>query len=297
MLTHISDLQNILPKTPKRLVLTAAHDQHALEAVFEARAKGLIEPILVGNEPEIVAIAQRLNFDLSDVQIFHSDDILETVQMAVSLVSEGNADILMKGKVQTPDLLRGVLNKEWGLTSGNKLSHVALFEIEKYHKLVAITDVAMNSAPDLEEKKQILNNAVGFMHSLDIPKPKVAVLAAIENINPRMKATTDAAALVEMHQKGELQTCEILGPISFDCAMSKDAANQKGIDHTVAGDADILVVPTIESGNFLYKSLNLFSNVKVAACIVGASAPIVLTSRADSEEAKFNSILLAASTC
>lgn len=296
MLKHLSELTNRLPKKPKKLVLAAAQDKHALEAVFKAYEAGIIEPILVGKKIEIEAIAENSGIDLHGLEIYDFAKKRDSIQKAVQLVSSGYGDILMKGRVQTPDLLTGVLNKIFGLKTENRLSHFALFEIEKYHKLLGITDVGMNSAPDLEGKKGILENAVSFMNKIGVEEPNVAVLAAIERVNPKMVATTDAHALTEMNLGGSIKNCQVFGPVAFDGAMNRAIAEDKKIMHPVAGNADILLVPNIESGNMLYKSLILFSQVKVAAIILGAKAPIVLTSRSDSEETKFNSILLAAST-
>lgn len=296
MLKHLTELTNRLPKQPKKLVLAAAQDQHALEAVFKAFEAGIITPILVGNKMEIEEISEKSEIDLTGIEIFDFKKTRESIQKAVQLVSSGYGDILMKGRVQTPDLLTGVLNKQYGLKTENRLSHFALFEIEKYHKLVGITDVGMNSAPDVEGKKGILENAVAFMHKLGVKNPNVAVLAAIERVNQKMVATTDAQALTQMNVEGRIKGCQVFGPVAFDGAMSRPIAEDKKIFHPVAGHADILLVPNIESGNMLYKALILFSTVKVAAIILGAKAPIVLTSRSDSEETKFNSILLAAST-
>lgn len=297
MLQHLSDLKKRLPAQVKKLALAGAHDLHALEAVFKAKQAGIIEPILVGNRFEIDKSATELGICLDGIAVYEADTIHDSVHKAVALVSRGEADILMKGRMQTAELLVGVLNKEWGLKMGNKLSHMALFESAKYHKLFGITDVAMNSAPNLDDKRQILENAVRFMHRIGVTHPAVAVLAAIEKVNPKMLATVEADALMQMNLSGIINGCDVFGPIAFDGAMSRSIAEDKQIFHRVAGDADILLVPNIETGNVLYKSLILFSDVKVASIIVGAKAPIVLTSRSDSEETKFNSILLATVTC
>lgn len=295
MLKRLSQLSQQLPTVPKKLVLAAAHDQHALEAVFEAKSKGIIEPILVGKQKEIELLAKHAKLELAGVEIINVERSRACIHKAVQMISQGKGDILMKGRVQTPDLLAGVLNKDYGLKTGKRLSHLAVFEIDKYHKLVGITDVAMNSAPDLMAKKEIIENAVIFMQKVGITIPKVAVLAAIERVNPKMTATTDAEKLTQMNMEGAIKNCQVFGPVAFDGAMNRAIAEDKNILHPVAGDADILLVPNIEAGNILYKSLILFSEVNVAALILGAKVPIVLTSRSDSEETKFNSILLAAS--
>jgi phosphate butyryltransferase len=200
----------------------------------------------------------------------------------------------MKGKLGTSDMLKAVLNKEWGLRTGSLLSHFAYFEVETYHKLIAVTDVAMNIAPDLTDKIAILNNAVGVLNKLGIERPKVAVLGAVEKVNTDMNATLDAALLSKMNQRDQILNCIVDGPLAFDNAVSLESARHKEIKSEVAGETDLLLMPDIEVGNVLYKTLVFFAKAKVASMIVGASAPIVLTSRSDSEQAKFDSILLAA---
>jgi phosphate butyryltransferase len=200
----------------------------------------------------------------------------------------------MKGKVGTSDMLKSILNKEYGLRTGKLLSHFAYFEVENYHKLIGLTDVAMNIAPNLTEKIAILNNAVNVLNKLGIEKPKVAVLGAVEKVNTEMETTLDAALLSKMNQRDQILNCIVDGPLAFDNAVSLESARHKEIKSEVAGDTDLLLMPDIEVGNVLYKSLVFFANAKVASMIVGASVPIVLTSRSDSDQAKFDSILLAA---
>lgn len=278
----------------KKLALAVAHDEHALQAVKEAFLENIIEPILVGDADEIKKIAARINFELSSIQIIDKKDKLEAVEAAVRLVRDHEAQILMKGNVATAILLKGVLNKEWGLRSGKILSHFALFEIKDYHKLLGITDVAMNIAPDLETKIAILNNSVQYMNKIGIDNPKVALISAAETVNKAMPSSMDAAIIAKMSERKQINGCIVDGPLALDNAISKESAQHKGIVSNVAGEADLLLVPNIESGNVLYKSLSFFADVKIAAVILGAKAPIVLTSRSDSHEAKQNSIKLAA---
>ncbi len=216
----------------------------------------------------------------------------ESAEKAVRLVSEGNADMVMKGLIDTAKILKAVLNKEYGLRTGNVLSHVAVFDVKSYHKLLFITDAAMNIAPDLKQKKQIIENSLEVVKAVDIATPKVAIICAKEKVNEKMICTVDAGKLVEMNESGEIKNCIVGGPFALDNAVSKEAAIVKGIDHPVAGDADVLLCPNIESGNVLYKALNFLCDAKSAGIIVGASAPIVLVSRADSKDAKLNSIAL-----
>lgn len=277
----------------KIVALAAAHDEQALEAVYLAKQKNLTDAVLVGDKQEIEAIAQRRNFDLSGFEILDHKSEAECVKAAVQLVSSGKADILMKGKVSTSGLLRGVLNDDWGLKTGRLLSHFTIFEIKNYHKLLGVTDVAMNIAPTLKEKVGILNNAVQYMNQIGIENPKVAVVGAVEKVNDKMPATIDAAILAKMNDRGQISGCKVDGPFALDNALSKESAKHKGIVSDVAGDADLVLVPNIETGNVLYKAL-AFVGEELAAVILGAAAPIVLTSRSDSESAKLNSLVLAA---
>ena len=218
---------------------------------------------------------------------------VNSVALAVELIRDGEADFLMKGLVQTGDLLRGVLDKEKGLPIERLLSHVALFQSPYYHKVFCVTDVAMNIAPDLESKVKILNNAVSVFHQLGIENPKVAVAAAVEYVNPKMEATVHAAEIKKMNVDGEIKGCIVDGPLAVDIAFNKDAAVHKGIKGEVAGDCDIVLMPDIEAGNMVYKTLNFIGGAKSASIITGASVPIVLTSRSDDDKTKLLSIALA----
>ncbi|MCU7501405.1 MAG: bifunctional enoyl-CoA hydratase/phosphate acetyltransferase, partial [Ignavibacteria bacterium] len=278
----------------KKLALAAAQDQHALGAVLKAWKENIIEPVLVGDKHAIKSICESNNFDVNGATIVHEPDPDKAVELAVRMVSSKKADVLMKGKIGTSTLLKAVLNKEWGLRTGNLLSHFALFEVETYHKVIAVTDVAMNIAPNLQEKIAILNNSVACLNRLGYEMPKVAVLGAVEMVNENMEATLDAALLSKMNQRDQIRNCIIDGPLAFDNAVSLESARHKGIRSEVAGDTDLLLMPDIEVGNVLYKSLVFFAKADVASIILGAAVPIVLTSRSDSEKAKFDSILLAA---
>lgn len=298
VLKSLNDLRDIVKGGPrKKLVLAAAQDQHSLGAVVLAWQEGIIEPILVGDKEGIQNICASYNYDITGVRIIHEPDTDKSVEMAVRMVSSKQADILMKGLVGTSTLLRCVLNKEWGLRTGNLLSHFALFEVDTYHKVIAVTDVAMNIAPNLKDKIAIVNNSVSCLHRLGYTIPKVAVLGAVEMVNENMEATLHAALLSKMNQRDQIKNCIIDGPLAFDNAVSLESAQHKGIRSEVAGDTDLLLMPDIEVGNVLYKSLVFFAKAKVASIILGAMAPIVLTSRSDSEQAKFDSILLSAASC
>ncbi len=295
-LHKISDLKELaLKNSPKKLVLAAAGDEHSIDAVIEAYKMGVIEPVLVGRKEEIL----KLTEDCKEINKFKIYDISEDkaiVRKAVELLVNGKADILMKGNVTTATLLKGVLNKEYGIRHKSFLSHFALFEIPNYHKLLAITDVALNILPPLEHKVHIVENAVNFIRKIGIKQPKVAALSAIEMVNEKMPSTLDAALLSIMQRRGQIKNCLIDGPLAFDNAISLESKKQKKLGGDVAGNADILLVPNVESGNILYKSLVAFADAKVAGIVLGAEFPIVLTSRADSEETKLNSILLAAAS-
>jgi phosphate butyryltransferase len=281
-------------KPKKKIAVAAAEDQPVLEAVSAAKNEGFVDPLLIGNVDKIKEIAEQIGFDLKDVEMIEESNPAQSSRIAVKQVREGNAQILMKGMVGTADYLRAILDKENGLRKGSLLSHVGFFELEAYHKLIALTDAAQNIAPDLTEKIGIINNAVDMFHRIGIENPKIAILAAIEGVNPKMPATIDAAALTQMNYRKQIKGCIIDGPLAFDNAISKEASHHKGILSDVAGDADLLFAPNIEVANALYKSFTYFGKATVAAVILGASVPIVLTSRADSDKSKLMSIALAA---
>jgi phosphate butyryltransferase len=295
VLTSLSDLNELARHSGrKKLAVAVAHDEHCLEAICAVDKMGLVEAILVGNEKKIHDIAGKLNLDVSGMKIIHEEVDANAVKIAVKLVREKQADILMKGNVPTATFLRGVLDKEVGLRKGDVLSHFALFEIPTYHKLLGLTDAAMIPAPDLKTKVALTSNAVEFMNKLGYARPKVAVLAAVEMVNESMPATLDGALLSKMSQRGQIKNCIIDGPLAYDNAVSAASAKHKGIVSDVAGDADLLVVPDIEAGNVLYKAFGFSANARLAAVVLGAAAPIVLTSRSDTEESKQASIVMAA---
>jgi phosphate butyryltransferase len=295
VLKTLSELKNIVAGGPrKKLILAAAQDQHSLGAVIRAWKDNVIDPILIGDEKGIRNICAENNYDITGLTIINEPDLEKSVEISVKMASNNQADVLMKGKVGTSTLLKCVLNKEWGLRTGNLLSHFALFEVDTYHKVIAVTDVAMNIAPNLKDKIAIINNSVACLVKLGYNMPKVAILGAVEMVNENMEATLDAALLSKMNQRDQIRNCIIDGPLAFDNAVSLESAQQKGIRSEVAGDTDLLLMPDIEVGNVLYKSLVFFAKAKVASVILGARVPIVLTSRSDSEQAKYDSILLSA---
>lgn len=279
------------------MVVCNASDHHALEAALRAFEMGIATPILVGDEKEIKAAAADIRMATNGVEVVHCDDVEQTIETSVRLVSSHQGDILMKGGVTTPQIMKGVLNKEWGLRTPRLISHFAMFQIPAYHKLLVLTDAAMNIAPTLEEKAVIVQNTVDFIRNLGVERPKVAALAAIEQVNPKMPATVEADALKRMNAEGKITGCVVDGPLSFDLAVSEESKRDKHFAGEVAGDADVLLAPDIEAGNVLYKSFAFFTDCRMCAVILGAAAPIVLTSRADSMDAKLSSIALAVGGC
>ncbi len=297
MIKKISDLEEIVAKQKKKkLVLVVAQDEQALLAVYEAQKRGIIDAVLVGDASEIKKIADKNELNLSAAEIIDEKDIKKAVKLSVKLVHDKKAEILMKGYVATSTLLKAVLNKDWGLRSGRLLSHLALFETKTYHKLLAITDVAMNIAPDLQDKTGIVENSVECLNNIGITNPKVAILGAVETVSPNMQATLDAALISKMAQRGQIKNCIVDGPLALDTIISAESSDHKGIKSEVAKDADLIIMPNIEAGNVLYKALVFFAKAKNAGIILGANAPIVLTSRSDSLETKFNSIILASAS-
>lgn len=278
----------------KKLSVAVAQDEPVLEAVKAAKERGIADAILVGNKEEIEKIARKIDMDLSDFEIIHEEDIKKAALKAIELVSSGVADMVMKGLVDTATFLRSVLNKEVGLRTGNLMSHVAVFEIEGIDRLILLTDAAFNTYPDLKQKVQIINNSVMVAKSCGIENIKVAPICAVEVVNPDMPATVDAALLSKMSDRGQIKGCIVDGPLALDNALSEEAAHHKGITGPVAGRADILLLPNIDVANVMYKTLTYTSNTKNGGILVGASAPVILTSRTDSFETKVNSIALAA---
>ena len=296
MLRNFKEMAELVKAGPekKRLVLCCAHDEHSLDAVYEAYKEGLIVPVFVGKEDEIKKICAEHGFDFGDVKIYNEDDDVEAAKTAVRLIREGEGDFLMKGRMQTSDLLRQVVNKETGLQCGKIMSHVGLFQVPKYHMVVVLTDGGMLLAPDLEQKVKIINNAVEVLHALGYDDPKVAVMCGAEVLNKKAVESVDAAELKEMNKMGEITGCTVEGPISYDIALSQEIAEFKKFDSPVAGEADVMIMPSMAAGNLLGKSWTVSGGGMMAGIIVGAKAPIVLVSRGSSAEEKFYSIALAA---
>ncbi|MGB9678782.1 MAG: bifunctional enoyl-CoA hydratase/phosphate acetyltransferase [Thermoanaerobacteraceae bacterium] len=288
-------LKNIVEKAKGikgNFAVAGAEDSEVLLACDAANRAGISKPVLVGEKEKIEEIAKYFNINISNFDIIDEKDETEKAKKAVLLVKDGKASFLMKGLIPTATLLKAVLDNETGIKDKGLLSHVMVYEIPKYHKLLFLTDGGMNINPTLEEKVQILNNAINVAEAIGIKNPKTACLSAVEVVNPKMPSTIDAFKIKEMNQKGEIRGI-VDGPLAFDLAISKEAALHKGVNSEVAGDADILLVPFIEVGNGIGKSLTYFAGASSAGIVVGAKVPIVLVSRADSHEDKFNSIALA----
>ncbi len=264
-------------------------EQSALAGAAEAAAAGLIQPIYVGPRARIAEIAARSGMAIDSVQIVDAPHSHAAAAQGVALVREGKAELLMKGSLHTDELLGAVVARESGLRTGRRISHVFIMDVPTYHKVLIVTDAAINIAPTLEDKVDICQNAIDLARSLGLPQPKVALLAAVETVTSKMPATLDAAALCKMAERGQIQGGVLDGPLAFDNAISKEAARTKGIRSDVAGDPDIMLVPDLEAGNILAKLLNFLARADSAGLVVGARVPIILTSRADSVRARIAS--------
>ncbi|WP_320046325.1 bifunctional enoyl-CoA hydratase/phosphate acetyltransferase [uncultured Ilyobacter sp.] len=276
----------------KRVVVVCADDRHTLEALKKAEKDGIVQSILIGNKNKIKKLLNEISFEKKEETIIDSESDKYAASKAVEIIREQKADFMMKGKIQTADLLKAVVDKNKGLGKDRIMSHVSILEIPTYHKILAVSDGGMVICPSLKEKKQILKNAVEVFLSLGYENPKVAVLAAVEKVNPKMKETVDGETLKNMNQNREIVNCLIEGPISYDLAMSMESAIIKEYKSPVAGDADILLVPDITTGNILSKSLVYSGKSKMAGFITGARVPIALTSRGASSEEKYLSLVI-----
>jgi phosphate acetyltransferase len=282
---------------PRTVAVVQPVSSYALGAASDAAREGLVRLLLVGDEKRIRAVAAESQLDLGDARIVDAHTDVEAAELAVTLVRRGDAEMLMKGHIHTDDFLRPALDRKKGLRNGKQMSHVFVCYLPQhiYPKALLLTDGAFNIAPSLATKRVILENAIGLAHALGITTPKVAVLAATEDVNQAMPATVDARALRDMNRSGEISGAIVDGPFAFDNAISADAARTKGIDSPVCGDPDIVLVPTIEAGNMLYKEMVYFCGAITPGIVLGGSAPILLTSRADPPQARIASCALAAS--
>ena len=279
----------------KKVAVAVAQDEPVLEAIRAAKERNIADAILVGDKAKIEEIAASIHMDLSDYEIIDEADPTTAALKAVELVHNHKADMYMKGLIDTKTFLKCTLDKEVGLRTGKPLSHVAVFEVEGIDHLLFLADVAFMTYPTLEDKVSIIRNTVDVCHACGIPNPKVAPLAAVEVVNPKMPATVEAAELTRMNDEGIITGCIVDGPLSFDLAIDPEAAHHKGAtDRKIVGDADILLFPDIHAGNLTYKCLVHTAVMKNGCILTGTSAPAILTSRSDTFETKVNSIALAA---
>jgi len=295
----LNDILDLAKKIgPKKVVVALAEDEEVLLALDQARKERIIQGILVGTKEKIEKLAIKNQIDIQEFEIEEEPDEFVASLKCCELINRGEADLMMKGLVGTAHFMKAILDKEKGLGTGKLLSHVAVFEIHRYSKLLMITDAAINISPSLMEKAQIIQNAVAVSHSLGIETPLVACIAAVEKVNPeKMPATVDCACLSMMAQRGQIKGVVVDGPLGLDNAVSEKSAEIKGIKSQVAGNADIILCPNIETGNVIYKTLIEFAFAKCAAIVVGTKVPVILTSRADSHETKFMSIALGVAGC
>lgn len=295
MITSIEDLIKAAKDIPKKtLVVAVANDAAVLSSVEKARKEDIIDAILVGKKSAIEDVLKQLDYSPESYTIIDEADDAKACEKAVRLVSENDGYFLMKGLVDTKTVLKAALDKTYGLRTKNRLSHLSIISAKHYHKFMIMTDGGMNIQPTVNEKQEIIENAVKIARALGIETPNVGIIAAVEKVNPKMQATLDAQTLIERQKKGEIKDVVIDGPFAIDNAINKAAAKHKGIDSPMAGDVDILLMPAIEAGNVFYKTMMFLAEAKSASVIAGAKKPIVLTSRADSEESKFYSIALSA---
>jgi len=285
-------LERVKNLSRKKSGVVVAADEPTIIAALEAEKNGFVVPSFIGNKADIVQILEKLkvekNYDVYDVP-----NTAEAARLAVELVKNGTVDFIIKGCLDTSVLLKAVVNREEGLGTGRLMSHIAFNEVRTYHKLLITTDGGMNLYPDVNQKQQIIENAVEVLKKLGYDKPKVACLAAVEKVNPKMPETVDAMELKKRNQEGVLKDCVVEGPISFDLAFDKNAAMHKNYESPVAGDADVLLVPNIAVGNVLGKSLVHAAGGRMAGLVVGARCPIIITSRSSTAEEKFLSTALA----
>ncbi len=265
----------------------------ALKGTVEAAVAGLIEPTLIGDEPAIKALARRIGVDLSPYAFVQADTEGRAAELGVAMCRSGNAQAMMKGSLHTDELMKAAMQRDTGLRTARRISHVFVMDTPAYPRTLLITDAAINITPELEDKVHIVQNAIDLAHALGIPEPKVALLSAVETVNPKIKSTLDAAALCKMADRGQITGGILDGPLAFDTAVSAKAAGIKKLESPVAGQADILVVPDLESGNMLAKQLEYLGGAQLAGIVLGARVPTILTSRADSAETRLTSCAVA----
>ncbi len=298
MITRLQELVEIAQENkPSRVAVAAAAHKLVLQSVQRAVERGLIVPLLVGREEDIREQADAIGWQLADDMIVPTATNLAAASVAVDLVRQGEAEVLMKGYLHTDEMLHAILRHDTGLRTDRLLSHVFVLEVPTYHKLLLISDAAINIHPDIPQKAAITQNAVDLARKLGVELPKVAALSSVETINPNIPSTVHAACLHKMAERGQIKGAIVDGPLAFDNAISAEAARDKGIRSPVSGDVDVVVVPDLDAGNILSKNLEYLASAKVAGIVMGASAPVVLTSRSDPPRARVYSLALASLLC
>ena len=298
MLRDFDELKALIGSRKKKTVaVAAAHDAHTLEAAFKAHKEGILDYVLIGQIEEIKGIASEEGIELKESELLEARDDDDAARKAVELIKAGDADFIQKGIMQTSTLLRAVVNKETGLNLGRVISHTAILDIPGYDRLLGVADGGMLPAPDLEQKKAITLNAVEVYHRLGYEEPRVAAVCAAETVSPKIQETVDAAALKEAALRGEFGRCLLEGPISFDLAVNKGSARIKGYDSPVSGETDIMIVPTMASGNMMVKAMIEFGGAKMTGVVTGAKCPLAVNSRSASFEEKYYSLVACALIC
>ena len=292
MIKNFEQLKEMLKAMPvkRKVAVVPAQDEHTLEAISHAYRDGMVEPVLIGDEPKIREILAQIGTDADKMTIIHVEDPTEAIQKAADMARDGEVDCIMKGKTETGALMKVLVNRERGIGKNDTMSLLAFMESPNYHKVFAITDVGLLTYPSKDQKKAAIQNAVEAFHALGVEQPKVAILAAVEKVNPKMKETVEAAEIKEEGVEG----CIIEGPISYDLAMDPASAPIKGYVSPVAGDADLLVVPDIVSGNIAAKTITVIGGGRTGGVVLGAKVPVLLVSRAASADDKYMSIVIAA---
>lgn len=292
MIKNFEQLKEMLKAMPvkRKVAVVPAQDEHTLEAISHAYRDGMVEPVLIGDEPKIREILAQIGTDADKMTIIHVEDPTEAIQKAADMARDGEVDCIMKGKTETGALMKVLVNRERGIRKNDTMSLLAFMESPNYHKVFAITDVGFLTYPSKDQKKAAIQNAVEAFHALGVEQPKVAILAAVEKVNPKMKETVEAAEIKEEGVEG----CIIEGPISYDLAMDPASAPIKGYVSPVAGDADLLVVPDIVSGNIAAKTITVIGGGRTGGVVLGAKVPVLLVSRAASADDKYMSIVIAA---
>ncbi len=296
MIKRLNEMLDVIRgREKKRLVVARGEDPHTIEAVSRAYKEGIVDVTLVGDPDKINEVAKEHDVDISNFEIVEEKDPKMTAKVAVRLIREGKGNVLMKGLVDTATYMRAILNKQEGLLKEKRvLSHVTVVEFPMHHKLLVVSDVAVIIQPTLEQKIEMIKYSIEVANALGIDMPKVAIISAVEKVNPKMPSTIDAALLKVMGERGQIKGAIIDGPLALDIAVSKECLDIKGLNSPLEGDADILIFPNIETGNVFFKTATQLAGGKIAAVVTGTDVPCVLTSRADSEDSKFYSIALAA---